>query len=73
MSLGGTLALIRDEAWGLFVDDGVVAGAIVVWLVLAWRVLPHLGLPDWLPGLLLFAGLAVILVLGAFRAARKRE
>ncbi len=73
MSLGGTLALIRDEAWGLFVDDGVFAGAIVVWLVVAWRVLPRLGLPHWLPGVLLFAGLAAILVFGALRVVRKRE
>jgi hypothetical protein len=70
--LADTLRLIRDELWGLFVDDGVFAGAIVVWLVVAWRVLPRLGLPPWLPAILLFAGLAAILVLGALRTARKR-
>jgi hypothetical protein len=64
--------LIRDELWGLFVDDGVFAGAIVVWLVLVGLVLPRLDLPGWLPAILLFAGLAVILVLGALRAARQR-
>jgi hypothetical protein len=70
---GGTLRLIRDELWGLFVDDGVFAGAIILWLVVAWRVLPHLGLPGGLPAVLLFAGLAAILVFGALRGTRKRE
>jgi len=64
------LGLIRDELWGLFVDDGVFAGAIVVWLLVAWGFLPRLGLPGWLPAVLLFAGLSAILVLGALRAAR---
>lgn len=67
------LILIRDELWGLFVDDGVFAGAIVVWLVVGWRVLPLLGLRDWLPAVLLFAGFATILVLGALRATRQRR
>jgi uncharacterized membrane protein len=54
------MILIRNELWGLFVDDGVFAGAIVVWLAAGWRVLPRLGLP-------------AILVFGALRAARKRS
>ena len=66
------LVLIRDEVWGLFVDDGVFAGAILVWLLVAWQVLPRLGLPGWLPAILLFAGLGAILVFGASRAARPR-
>jgi hypothetical protein len=67
------MILIRNELWGLFVDDGVFAGAIVVWLAAGWRVLPRLGLPGPLPGVVLFAGLAAILVFGALRAARKRS
>ena len=67
------LVLIRDELWGLFVDDGVFAGAIVVWLVIGGGVLPRLGLPGWLPALLLFAGLAAILTLGALRMTRHRR
>ena len=66
------LALIRDELWGLFVDDGVFAGAVVVWLLIGGWVLPRLSLPGWLPAVLLFAGLAAILVFGALRAARQR-
>jgi hypothetical protein len=70
------LRLIGDELWGLFVDDGVFAGAIVLWLLVGWGVLPHVGLSRldhlaWLPAVLLFAGLAVILVFGALRAARR--
>ncbi len=70
------LRLIRDELWGLFVDDGVFAGAIAVWLLAGLAILPRLGLPrtgllPWLPAFVLFAGLAAILVLGALRAARK--
>ncbi|MBW4024562.1 MAG: hypothetical protein HIU92_15790 [Proteobacteria bacterium] len=68
----GTLRLIWDEVWGLFVDDGVFAGAIVVWVVIGWRVLPFMGLRDWLPAVVFFAGLAVILSLGALRAASQR-
>jgi hypothetical protein len=80
--LGAILGAVRAETWGLFVDDGVFAGAILLWLVLAGLGLPRLapprlgltrlGLPLWLPGPLLFAGLAVILVAGGLRACRKR-
>jgi hypothetical protein len=67
------LALIRDELWGLFVDDGIFAGAIVIWLLLGWGVLPRLGLSSGLPAVILFAGLAAILVMGSLRGARKRR
>jgi hypothetical protein len=67
------LILIRDELWGLFVEDGVFAGAIVVWVVVGWCLLPRLGLPDRLPAILLFAGLAAILALSALQAARPNE
>lgn len=66
------LTLIREEAVGLFIDDGAFAGAIILWLVLAGALLPRLGLPAWLPGFLLFLGLAAILIWGAIRGARKR-
>jgi hypothetical protein len=66
------LIMIRNELWAVFVDDGIFAGAIVVWLVAGTCLLPRLGL-HWLPGLLLFAGLAAILVFGAWRGTRQRE
>ncbi len=70
--LSGVLVVIRDELFGLFVDDGVFAGAILVWVVAGWRILPRLGLPGCLAAVLLFAGLAIILAFGALRSARKR-
>jgi hypothetical protein len=69
--VAGALRLIRGELWGLFVDDGVFAGAILVWVVVVGAVLPRFGLPSWLQALLFFAGLAAILVHGAIRAALK--
>ncbi len=70
--LASVLTLIREEAVGLFVDDGAFAGAILIWLVIGVAVLPRLSLPLWLPGPLLFLGFAVILVWGAIRGSRKR-
>lgn len=68
----GLLTLIWHELWGLFVDDGIFAGAILIWLLVGWLILPRLGLPSGVPAVILFAGLATILVLGALRGARKR-
>lgn len=60
---------VLSEVLGLFVDDGSFAGAIVVWLGLAWLVLPRMpSLGPW-AGVLLFAGLAGVLVVGALRRA----
>jgi hypothetical protein len=67
------LVLIRDELWAVFVDDGVFAGAIVIWLLVGGWVLPRLGLPVSLPAIVLFFGLAAILVFGALRAVGKHR
>jgi hypothetical protein len=67
-----TVMMVRDEIWSLFVDDGVYAGSIVLWLAMVWLVLPRLGLPVPLPALVLFAGLAAILVWGSMRSARRK-
>ena len=59
------------EVFGLFVDDGSYAVAILAWLALCWLVLPHLpSLGPW-AGLILFAGLAGVLVESALRRARR--
>ena len=68
---GSVLRVIRDEAVGLFIDDGAFAGAIMVWIVLAAAILPRIGLVPALQGVVLFAGLAFILVGGAWRRARQ--
>jgi hypothetical protein len=35
------LIMIRNELWAVFVDDGIFAGAIVVWLVAGTCLLPR--------------------------------
>jgi hypothetical protein len=64
------LSSILAEIWGLFVDDGTFALAILVWLAVYWVVLPHFGVPPELKGPILFAGLATVLVESALRRAR---
>ena len=66
------LRSIASELLGLFVDDWHDALAILVWLAAGWLLLPRLGLPGALPPVLLFAGLAVILLASALRRARRR-
>jgi hypothetical protein len=63
------LKTIWDEFIGLFVDDGSFAVAILAWLLVCGLVLPRLGLAEAWPPLILFAGLAAILVESAFRQA----
>lgn len=62
---------IFHELFGLFVDDGSFAISIIVWLGIVWLLLPRLGVFSRWNGLILFAGLACILVESALRYARK--
>jgi hypothetical protein len=59
---------ISREIVGLFVDDGSLAIAIVVWLGIAWLLAVYLM--DW-SGVVLFTGLVSILVENAVRRARR--
>jgi hypothetical protein len=65
------LETIVAELFGLFVDDGSFALAIVIWLGAVWLVLPRLPTPPAWNSVILFAGLAVILVESALRRARR--
>ena len=58
------------EAYGLIVDDATLAVAILAWIAAVW-LLDRGGLiaPAW-GGLVLFAGLALILIENAVRRAR---
>jgi hypothetical protein len=64
------LRSIAREVWGLFVDDGSFAAAIVVWLAVAVLVLPQVA-AGW-AGPVWFVGLAAILVESVLRAGRRR-
>ena len=67
------LRTIWTEFFGLFIDDGPFAAAILIWLAVAKLLLPHLGLPRTLPPMLMALGLAGILVESAVRRARGRR
>lgn len=65
------LKIIATEIFGLFVDDGAFALAIVVWLPAVWLALPYIGVrPAW-RGIILFMGLALILIESAVRRSRR--
>jgi hypothetical protein len=69
----GWLRSIVREMWGLFVDNGSFAAAIVVWLALAVLVLPRVGVSPRAAGPALFAGLAAILIESVLRASHRRS
>ena len=64
------LGAIWREIFGLFVDNGRFALSIIVWLVLTGLLLPAIGLAASWAGLILFAGLAAILLESVIRRAR---
>ena len=64
------LKTVWSEFVGLFVDDGSIAVAILAWLAACWLMLPRLPLPPALPPMILFAGMALILVESALRRSR---
>lgn len=58
------------ELVGLFVDDGSLALATLIWLAIAWLALGRFGLTTGWAGPVLFLGLALILIESALRRAR---
>lgn len=67
----GWIKTICKEGYGLFVDDGRFAFAIIVWVGLAKTVLPRIPFASHWQGVVLFVGLASILVTSAARFSRK--
>jgi hypothetical protein len=65
------LKAITREIYGLFVDDGWYALAIVVWLAITSFILPRLGCSASANALILFAGLLLILFESTLRRAGK--
>jgi hypothetical protein len=66
------LKSIAREVFGLFVDDGSFAVAILLWLALAILVLPRFAPAARWTGPALYAGLAIILIESVLRFARRR-
>ncbi len=65
------LTVLR-EIWGLFVDDGSFAAAIVLWVGLMWWLEQWGRVPNRVLGMLLFVGLGLILIESLLRFARER-
>jgi hypothetical protein len=64
---------IFREIFGLFVDDGSFALAILIWLAVVRWATPRLNIPSGIAGILLFAGLALILAESATRYSRHKQ
>ncbi len=64
---------IFREILGLFVDDGAFALAILVWLDLMRWAASHLSGSPAITGIILFTGLALILVESTSRYARRKQ
>lgn len=62
---------IVTEFWGLFVDDGALALALVVWGVAAGFTLPLLGAGEWRAPVL-FGGFVGILIFNVLLTAHGR-
>ena len=70
--MAGLFSMLK-ELWGVFVDDGSLAVALVVWVAISALVLPRLSLPVLWDGPMLFAGCLVILAINVLRAAKRKE
>ena len=67
------LRTVAHEVWGLFVDDGSFAVAILVWIGVMWLVVRQFGLTGWIAGAALFGGLGLILVVSLLHFARQAK
>lgn len=65
------IGTIGRELLGLFVDDGAFALAIIAWLLAMGVAALYFGLEGRWTGVVLFAGLAAILIESATRRARQ--
>lgn len=67
------LKTIFREIFGLFVEDGSFAIAILAWLALLWWLLPHLPIAGLWQAVILFAGLIAILIESVLRRTRHHD
>lgn len=61
-----------DELLGMFIDDGALALASVILIVVIAAAVEWVGLPPLAGGIVLLVGLVVILGESCLRAARKK-
>jgi hypothetical protein len=59
------------EVWGLFVEDATFTLGIIVCLIAASYVLPHVPVPTSWRGPLFFLMLAIVLIENVVRSARR--
>ncbi len=64
---------ILREIFGLFVDDGAFALAILIWLSFMHWTASHLQISPATSAVILFAGLALILIESTLRYARDKQ
>jgi hypothetical protein len=64
---------IFREVFGLFVDDGSFALAILIWLAVVRWVTPRFNKPSGITAVVLFAGLALILAESVTRYSRRKQ
>lgn len=69
----GILRTIVTELWGLFVDDGSLALALIAWGTLAIWLLPLSGVARGGYAPILFLGCLSILLINVFVAARAKS
>jgi hypothetical protein len=69
----GWIKSVAREVWGLFVDDGSFAAAIVVWLAVVLLAVRRVAWGARFGGVVLFVGLAAVLIENVLRYARRRQ
>ena len=63
---------VLKELWGLFVDDGSLALALIIWVAICGFGLARVAIPAAWDAPLLFVGCLVILVFNVMRSAGGR-
>ena len=64
---------VAREVWGLFVDDGRFAIAIVVWVGLVWLLERRFEVGGTAGAAALFGGLGMVLVVSLCKFARRNR
>lgn len=68
-----SLMKIFTELFGLFVENGSFALAILIWLGIVWLAAPHMAAASDASGTILFGGLVLILIENTIRSSRRKQ